>query len=458
MSSASLKARWHSLFPAGSLRARFATGAFWTMAGQALAQAFTAMTAIIIARILGAERYGALAIVTSTIAMFNVMAELSLGMTTNKHVAEYRKSDPARAGRIIALGTMMTFCTGLLMALAVIAFARPLATFVLEAPEIAPYLQLGAPMLLFSAINGVQIGTLSGYENFRTINVGRILMAVLALPLVVSGVLLRGIPGILVAQIVLSLIGLIWFRAALVRQSRVAGVIVSYRDAWRERQLLWSFALPSMLASLMYMPVIWVGNALLVRSPNGLAEMGKFNAANHWRTLIIWVPGAIGQVALPILTSLLSEGDRTRFMRALKVNVGINLLLGLSFAVPLSLCSYWIMGLYGAEFSERWLALVMLCGAGALHASMYVIAQVIASTSRMWWGFVFNALWGVELLVIAWFLVRYGADGLAMAYFFAYFLLLLKVAAYATWILRYDTRLTPANMGSIEFQSAAAAD
>ena len=184
--------------------------------GAAAAQAFTAVCGIVIARMLGAEQYGALAIVTSTIAMFNVVAELSLGLTTNKHVAQFRKSDPARAGRIIALGTMITFGTGTILALSVALLAEPLASEALLEPQIAPYLRLGAPLLLFSAINGVQMGTLTGFECFKTMTIGRVAIAALSLPLLVSGVLLGGIRGVLIAQLMVSCFSLLWFRVALV--------------------------------------------------------------------------------------------------------------------------------------------------------------------------------------------------------------------------------------------------
>jgi O-antigen/teichoic acid export membrane protein len=349
---------------------------------------------------------------------------------------------------------LITAATGTAVVLLVVLLANWLATRVLQEPEIASYLRLGAPLLFFSAINGVQMGTLTGFECFRTMTIGRVVMAALALPLLVAGVLLGGIRGVLIGQLVLSCVSFVWFRVALTRQSRVWGVVTSYRDAWQENSVLWSFAVPALLSGIVYMPVIWAANAILVRSPNGLAEMGMFNAAAQWRNLIIWIPGALGQVALPILTSLISEGDRTRFGKALRLNILVNVLLGLAAAIPISLCSYWILSLYGPEFSSRWLALVMLSGAAVLQATINVIGQVIASTSRMWWGFFLNMLWAFELLIATWLLVRYGANGLGTAYFVAYLLHLVQVAAYTAWVLRYDTRIVGTTQWSSDIQQS----
>jgi O-antigen/teichoic acid export membrane protein len=209
--------------------------------------------------------------------------------------------------------------------------------------------------------------------------------------------------------------------------------------------VLLSFALPSLLSGLIVLPIAWLANTILVRSPNGMAEMGMFNAANQWRNLIIWIPAAIGEVALPILSNLLSAGDRARFNRALMLNVAMNLLVSLAVALPLALGSYWIMSLYGSAFSHRWFALVMICGTAVLQATISVIGQVIASASRMWWGFFLNLLWSIEFIVLTVYLVRFGANGLAGAYFLAYVLHLFQVAAYTIWVLRHDPRLTQTN-------------
>jgi hypothetical protein len=114
----------------------------------------------------------------------------------------------------------------------------------------------------------------------------------------------------------------------------------------------------------------------------------------------------------------------------------------MAVAVPISLCSYWIMGLYGADFSRSWFALVMLSGAAVLQATINVIGHVIASASRMWWAFFLNLLWAIELVVFAWFLVGCGANGLAASYFLAYLTHLVQVAAYTAFVLRYDPRLS----------------
>ena len=53
--------------------------------------------------------------IQSTVGMFGVFAGFGLGLTATKHVAEFRQSDPDRAGRIIGLSGLFAIGPGGLM-------------------------------------------------------------------------------------------------------------------------------------------------------------------------------------------------------------------------------------------------------------------------------------------------------------------------------------------------------
>ncbi len=84
---------------------------------------------------MGKAIYGELGIVRSTVAMFGAFAGLSLGLTATKHVAEFRLTDPLRAGRILALSGVVAFGSGAIVAIACFALAPWLAAHTLAAPS-----------------------------------------------------------------------------------------------------------------------------------------------------------------------------------------------------------------------------------------------------------------------------------------------------------------------------------
>ena len=89
--------------PANSLRRRFANGAFWSVAAAVVSQGMRFLAFVIIARILGKTGFGELGMIQHTVSMFGIFTGLGLGLTATKHVAEFRSTDPSRAGRIMTL-------------------------------------------------------------------------------------------------------------------------------------------------------------------------------------------------------------------------------------------------------------------------------------------------------------------------------------------------------------------
>lgn len=193
---------------------------------------------------------------------------------------------------------------------------------------------------------------------------------------------------------------------------------------FQEWPILWKYSVPAALGGFMVSPILWACSALLVNQPGRYAQMGIFEAANQWRIAILFIPGMVGQVVLPMLSNLHGTGDHTRYWKVLKYNVLLNGGVGLLAAISLSGVGTWIMRSYGEGFEEGYWVLVVLVFSAVLVAINQVVGQAIASRGKMWIGFLLNCLWGGALLGFsAWFVFNgYGSFGLAMAYLLAYLL------------------------------------
>src|ERR1700728_1931673 len=77
---------------------RLARGAFWLLIGSLISRGLGMLAGILVARLLGKHDYGQLGMVQSTTGMFGIFAGFGMGLTANKHVAEFKLQDPARAG------------------------------------------------------------------------------------------------------------------------------------------------------------------------------------------------------------------------------------------------------------------------------------------------------------------------------------------------------------------------
>src|SRR5262245_30902117 len=86
----------------GSPTARqFVHAAAWSAAGEALSRGLLLLALVAAARALGADAYGQLGIVRSTINLFATIGGMGLGLMANRYVAEHRDSNREFSGQII---------------------------------------------------------------------------------------------------------------------------------------------------------------------------------------------------------------------------------------------------------------------------------------------------------------------------------------------------------------------
>jgi O-antigen/teichoic acid export membrane protein len=88
----------------GTLGHRLAKSTFWSLAGSVIGRLVGIPTGVLLARLLGRHDYGELGMIYSSIELFGIFGGFGLGITATKHVAEFKRRDPERAG-ILAFPT-----------------------------------------------------------------------------------------------------------------------------------------------------------------------------------------------------------------------------------------------------------------------------------------------------------------------------------------------------------------
>ena len=404
-----------------NIGSRIANGAFWSLTGSFISQGLMLFASVIVARILGKTEYGELGMIRSTVNMFTVFAGFGLGVTATKYVAEFYKKDKVRTGKIIGLSTLFAGSMGAIIALFLLLGAPIIAAKTINAPQLVPEIRWGALMLFFSALNGAQTGALVGYEAFKLIAKINLITGLTGLPIQIALTLIFGLEGSVVGFGLNFLILWVLNIIAVRKVSGLAGVVINYKGAWSEWPLLYKFSLPALLSGVLVTPVIWGCNAMLVNRPHGYEEMALFDAANQWRNIILFIPAALSQIVLPLLSG--SVNNQYLFNRILKINVAINFTVSLLMALCISLLSVFIMKFYGAGFAEGKSVLIIMTFSTVLISINNVIGQAIAGKGRMWFGFFLNSIWGILLLSFTHFFLNrgFGAKGLAFSMLIAYF-------------------------------------
>jgi O-antigen/teichoic acid export membrane protein len=414
-------AKQSELVPTGSLRARFAVGAFWSVAGAVISRGFLLVASILCARFLGKDGFGALGIIQSTAGMFGAFAGLGLGLTATKYVSELRRQDSARAGRILALSGAAALVSGSVITVLLILAAPYLAQHVLGNPQLVVPLAIGSGLVFFGALNGTQTGALAGFEAFQSIAQVGVIGGVLSLPVIVLGVWHYGLTGAVWGSVVAMAINWGLNQRALRTECTKAAISYEFGDCRQELSVLHRFSLPALLGSTLVVSGIWVCNALLARQPQGYAELGLYAAADKWRVSIVFVPSYVSAMVMPVLSNLHGEGDKAGFRKVLRTNFKLNGGLALGLAAPIAVFAGPIMQVYGNAFRGGRMVLVVLAYSAIVEAFSAVQVQPLVAAHKMWWRFGYELSFVVLLVGLACALIPMcGALGLAAAYGFAY--------------------------------------
>ena len=404
-----------------TLRERFVMGAFWSVAGAAISRGFVLAASVVCAWFLGKEGFSALGMIQSTTGMFGILAGLGLGITATKYVAELRRLDTLRTGRILALSAAASFVSGSVITLVVILLAPYLAQHVLAAPQLAGPLTIGAGLVFFGALNGAQTGALAGFEAFQTIARVNIYAGLASFPLILLGVWRWGLRGAISGSVAALAINWALNHRALRQECEKSGVAYQFAHCSRELSVLHRFSLPAFLGSILVVSAIWACNASLARQPQGYAELGLYAAADKWRVLIVFVPNYVCAMVVPVLSNLHGEGDGAAFQKVFKANLQLNGSLALVTTVLIVAFAGPIMRMYGNAFRGGRVVLLVLAFSAIAEVFNATLGQPLVAAHKMWWRFGFDVLFVALLMGLAWVLIpKRGALGLAEAYGLAF--------------------------------------
>ena len=415
--------RFAARVEASPIGLRLARGAFWSLAGALIARGSTFVAGFFLARILGKESFGKLAMAQSTLDMVANFAGFGMSMTATKYVAEFRAHAPQRLGSLIGMALLTTSIMGALASGLLFLFAPWLAIQKLTSSDLGGLLRIGAACVFLTAVNGALTGALAGFEAFRTIARVNLSAGVLTLPLILAGVSWRQLEGTVWALCACQLVLCVFNVLALFSVCRREGVQINWPNRGGNWRIIWQFSLPALLSTSLVGPVNWACNAMLANQPNGYSQLGIFTAANLWFSLMLFLPSISSLALLPILAGRATSADRKGEYAARKI-VFMAMRVTALAVVPLTLgiCIFSpsIMGLYGSSFSVGWKTLCFAALGACIAALQMPAGNMVVAARSMWLVSVVSALWGGTYYGLAYFWVERGSDGLSLARAAAY--------------------------------------
>lgn len=374
----------------------------WSVLGTGSAQAILLVASVIVARLLGGEDFGRFSIVQFTINLVYVIISSSIGWAVMRTVASLRTVDCRRLG--IELSTLMAIgsTVSVLLSLLALFSSNFIANNIFLDIKLSSPLVLSSICILFGSVYAIFLSGLSGFEAFRSmalLNIGRSVLLGFG---IVIGAFWGRLEGAVWAMGISHFI-ITWLAYQQLRQTlQKHSVRLTQPDWLLGLKLTLNFSLPTFLSSLFSSMMPWLGNVFLARSVSSFSEIAVINVANHWRTLVMFLPTQISQSTAPVLSNLLACQDHAQFWRIALSNIRNIFIIMLISILPSILLADWVLNLYGLSVPQQGFAFQLLMISTLFTALCAALGYILVAMGRFWAGLTANTVWSILFLMSAW--------------------------------------------------------
>ena len=315
-------------------------------------QGSSLLASLLVARFLGRESFGQFAILQTTLLTFSTLAQVTLGSTVLKYVAEYRCTDPVRTGKIVRLCRRIAVGAAFLFAAVMVCFAPELAA-TLARPGLTTLLRIAAITMFFTSINGYQVGALSGLEAYRTLAWAGLICGSFTLLAALVGVWQFDLRGAMVGLATSAAVRCLIHARYLHRELIAKTVKTESSDLSQEWALIANFMVPATLAGYFSALMIWLANVVVIRQPGGYGQMAMYGAAMNLRACALFLPvNVVSGVCLSVLNNVRGGGNLRQYKALFRVNVAIVFLSAALVTGFLGFFGPTLMGLFGRDFNR----------------------------------------------------------------------------------------------------------
>jgi O-antigen/teichoic acid export membrane protein len=278
------------------------------------------------------------------------------------------------------------------------------------------------------------VGVLSGLESFKVIAIGNLVRGTGSIVLVTGGAALAGVTGALLGYVAAGSLTALFYQIAVRRECAARSILISYRFGRDDFRILSRFTVPALIAAFSFAPAAWWSNVLLANR-SGYSETGIFNAVLHWQMFILFFSSAISGMALPMLSNVRAERDSAKYKKFLAISFLLTSAPAIAIAVPVALCSRFIVRLYGPAFEHGAGALVLISLASVLSAMNLPVGHALWSLDATVSAVLLALLRGGVLVLGSYALAGKGATGVAEAYVIMGVIQTAATVPFMIWIL-----------------------
>ncbi len=379
---------------------------FWALVGSAMGKGLSLLAGVAIARFLGSSLYGEYGTIKSTLLMIAMFSSLGLGYTATKFIAESRTANDIK--RIIdthRVATTITLIMSGFIAMLLLIGANQVAVW-LDAPHLAGSLRLSSIAIIFNAINTTQTGELSGFGAYKELAKNNTYAGIFTFVSSIILTYLYNFDGAIIALIISLIFNAVLNKITINKCIGSKGENTAVDRNYVKEVV--KYSIPIALQESLYSLTNW-GNILILVKLANYAEIGLSSAANQWMAVILFIPGALRNVALTHLSASNSDKDSNR--NILRRLLAINFVSTFIPFLVILIMSGWLTSLYGASFSGLRPVLVVSVLTAVVSSQANVLSQEFMAHSRNWLLFFSRLLRDIGILVSLYIAISYLGNG-----------------------------------------------
>jgi O-antigen/teichoic acid export membrane protein len=374
------------------------------------------VTAVLLARALGAEGMGMYALGLTAAGLFSSLAALGLDDAMVRYLAiQRREHDTAGLAGTLQIGLGVATGVGLLAGVALYAAAEPVASGIFDAPNLAPLLRVFGFVVPFMCLSNSLLGVARGFKRMDTAALGEEVVQSLVRLVLIGLLTIVGLDA-MTAAIVFGISDVASSATMIVLLDRHAPLReVFHRGARREFREILSFAFPLWLAGALRKLRQNI-ETLLLGTLTAVSAVGVFSVAGKVNLISQSLYRAIITAVKPDIAELHGAQDRDGLRDLYRTATRWALLINLPFFVVMVVHAEPLLLVFGATFAVGSTALIILAVGELLHAGTGVCGSVLDMTRHTGAKLINSVTWLVLLLSANVLLIpRWGVVGAATA-------------------------------------------
>ena len=395
---------------------RFVKLASWSMIAFALEKGAQTITILFLARVLGAMEYGRLTLAQGMVNSAQLFVVLGAGTILARYIPAMLDVSVKRAIEIVNLCFVLIFGTASLLLVIGITESSAIAVSILDLPagSSLPYWVMA--WIILTALNGLLLTIMLSFEKGHVTGIVSLAVAISTIAIVPLSAAKWGLHGAIITFTLTSLLRTILFVEFYFKLLRSHSVSAWIAPSRGDLPLLFSFGLPVFLSSAIWAPTMWLAQLILKEySPDGLISVGLFGFCNNILGLVILISSITNRAALPIMSSLKTQGNRGAERRFIIPVITIQIAASLLIAAPVVIFSSTVLSIMGGEFVGGEAVLIVMAAAGIVISGQQPLINMLLVNDMALTNLMGMAIWAVILLGLTTIFVHMGALGVAYA-------------------------------------------